>query len=58
MPYSNDETPEQTRKMEDCVRQVMADGKSKSEAIAICQTSVKGKRRGNKTSRRRSGNSS
>lgn len=42
-PYSGDgETPEQTSKIESCVSQVMAKGRTKNKAIAICKTAILG----------------
>lgn len=50
MPYGGEDNLEQVAKMERCVKEVMAKGKSKSSAIAICKVSLgiskKGKRRG------------
>ena len=43
MPYNN--LPESMwGKMDDCVKSVMADGKSKENAIAICYSSMMGKK--------------
>lgn len=45
MPYSNlPDNPELVAKMDSCVRQVMAQGHSKPSAIAICYSSLVGKK--------------
>lgn len=43
MPYGKLTSPEQVEKMDSCIAQVMADGKDKSAAIAICYSSISGK---------------
>jgi len=52
MPYGGERSLEDLAKMEKCVKDVMAQGKSKSSAIAICKVSIGiskgGKRRGSK----------
>lgn len=41
MPYGlPHETPELTKKMEDCVREVMKQGREKVSAIRICKASL------------------
>lgn len=42
MPYGGEESEEQTKKIESCVSQVMAKGKDKATAIAICKTAILG----------------
>lgn len=39
MPYGGT-TPEQDKKIERCVAQVMAGGRDKASAIAICKASI------------------
>src|SRR5512146_732989 len=44
MPYAGmPDDPEMIAKMDACVEKVMAEGKDKSSAIAICRTSIEGK---------------
>jgi len=42
MPYGGNETPEQVEKIESCVSQVVAKGRKKDEAVAICKTAILG----------------
>lgn len=44
MPYTNVKDPEQVAKMDSCVAQVMAQGQDKPAAIAICYSSILGKK--------------
>ena len=44
MPYGAIKDPAGIAKMESCIEQVMADGKPKSAAIAICYSSITGKK--------------
>ena len=50
MPYGGEDSLKEVAKMERCVKELMAKGKSKSSAIAICKVSLGiskgGKRRG------------
>lgn len=43
MPYPGIKDPAMISKMDRCVREVMATGKSKEASIAICYSSIMGK---------------